>query len=99
MNSQMALPMPFRSLRSLALLPLIDLPAMNFCILVSDSLILRALEARCSMEVFVPRIRVKGHIWIIVEMNVEHAFTPRYIGSRVRSQGTLLSHVAATLLT
>ena len=47
MNSQIALPMLFRSLRSLALLPLIDLPAMNFRILVSNSLILRALEARC----------------------------------------------------
>ena len=50
MNSQMALPMPFRSLRSLALSPLIDLPAMNFCILVSNSLILRVLEARYSIE-------------------------------------------------
>ena len=49
-NSQMALPMPFRSLRLLALSLLIDLPAMNFRILVSNSLILRVLEARCSIE-------------------------------------------------
>jgi len=93
MNSQMALPIPFRSLRSLALSPLIDLPAMNFHILVSDSLILRASEARCSMEVSIPRIRVKGYVWIVVEMNIEHTFTMRYVKGRVCSQGTLLPHV------
>ena len=49
-NSKMALPMPFRSLRLLALSLLIDLPAMNFRILVSDFLILRTSETRCFME-------------------------------------------------
>ena len=49
-NFQMALPMLFRSLISLALSPLIDLLAMNFRILVSDSLILRISEARCFIE-------------------------------------------------
>jgi len=89
----MALPMPFRFLRLLALLPLIDLLAMNFRILVSDSLTLRALEARCFMEVSIPRIRVKGYVWIIVELNVEHTFTTRYVEGRVYSRGTLLSCV------
>ena len=50
MNSQIALPMPFRSLTSLALSSLIDLPAIYFFILISDSLILRALEARCFID-------------------------------------------------
>ena len=104
MNFQMALPMPFRSLRSLALLPLIDLPAMNFHILISDSLILRASEARCSMELcnktawkflsqesepyFVNKF--KGCVWIIAELNIKHAFTMRYVEGRVHSQSTLL---------
>ena len=50
MNSQIALLMPFRSLTSLALSLSMDLPAIYFHILVSDSLILRASEARYSME-------------------------------------------------
>ena len=52
MNFQIALPMPFRFLTSLALLLLIDLPAMYFCILVSNSLMLRALEAKCFIELY-----------------------------------------------
>ena len=43
-----------------------------------------------TMEVSVPRIRVKGCVWIIVELNIEHAFTTRYVEGRVYSWGTLL---------
>ena len=53
-----------------------------------------------TMEVSVPRIRVKGCIWIIVELNVEHAFTTRYVEGRVRSHCCLmLEGESATLLT
>jgi len=45
------------------------------------------------MEVSIPRIRVKGCIWIIVELNIEHAFTMRYVEGRVCSWGTLLPRV------
>ena len=42
------------------------------------------------MEVSIPRIRVKGCIWIVVEMNVEYTFTTRYVEDRVRSWSILL---------
>jgi len=50
MNSQMDLPMPERSLKSLALLPLIELSEMYFLILRSEFLMLRTSDAICSMD-------------------------------------------------
>ena len=50
------------------------------------------MQQNC-IEVFIPRIRVKGCIWIVVELNVEHTFTTRYVKGRVCSQATLLPHV------
>ena len=50
MNFQIAFPISSKSFTLLALSLLIDLPAMNFFILISDSLILSVSEARCSMD-------------------------------------------------
>jgi len=50
MNSQAALPIPSRSLTLLALFPLIDLPRMYFHILVRESLMILASNAKCSID-------------------------------------------------
>ena len=101
MNSHKALPMPMRSLTSLAFAPLIDLPEIYFFhsdkgffnIKSIRSEVLHGAMQRSGMEVAVPRFGVQSLIGIIVEMNVEHVFAGRLVEGRLHSRNTLHSCV------
>ena len=43
--------------------------------------------------VSIPRFRVKGFVWIVVELNVEHTLTIRFVEDRFCSWSTLLPYV------